>query len=160
MKTNPGFVPDHLMTMNLVVPRAKYKEDAQLISFYSELVQRAKTVPGVQSASVVNFIPLGGSNSSDAFLVEGLPEPSPGQEYVGRYRVCTPDYFQTMGIVLLRGRDFTASDKADTAPVAIINETMARKYWTNGDAVGKRFRFMGAAGKETVDRNRRHRPGR
>ena len=147
MKTNPGFVPDHLMTMNLVVPRAKYKEDTQLISFYSELVQRAETVPGVQSAAIVNFIPLAGSNASDAFLVEGLPEPPPGQDYVGRYRVCTPDYFQTMGIAILRGRDFTASDKADTGPVAIINETMARKYWTNGDAVGKRFRFMGAPEK-------------
>jgi putative ABC transport system permease protein len=105
------------MTMNLVVPRAKYKEDTQLISFYSELVQRAETVPGVQSAAIVNFIPLAGSNASDAFLVEGLPEATPGQDYVGRYRVCTPDYFQTMGIAILRGRDFTASDKADTAPV-------------------------------------------
>jgi putative ABC transport system permease protein len=130
-----------------VLPRAKYKEDAQLISFYSELVQRAETVPGVHSAAAVNFIPLGGSNASDAFLVEGLPEPSPGQEYVGRYRVCTPNYFQTMGIAVLKGRDFTASDKADTALVAIINETMARKYWANGDAVGKRFRFLGAPEK-------------
>ena len=147
MKTNPGFTPDHLMTMNLVLPRAKYKEEAQLISFYSELVQRAETVPGVHSAAAVNFIPLGGSNASDAFLVEGLPEPSPGQEYVGRYRVCTPNYFQTMGIAVLKGRDFTASDKADTALVAIINETMARKYWANGDAVGKRFRFLGAPEK-------------
>ncbi|HEY5446576.1 MAG TPA: FtsX-like permease family protein, partial [Pyrinomonadaceae bacterium] len=147
MKTNPGFTPDHLMTMTLVLPRAKYKEDAQLTSFYSELIQRADTVPGVQSAAVVNFIPLGGSNASDAFLVEGLPEPPPGQEYEGRYRVCTPDYFQTMGIAVLRGRTFTAADKEGAAPVAIINETMARKYWANGDAVGKRFRFLGALEK-------------
>ncbi len=83
-----------------------------------------------------------------AFLVEGLPEPPPGQEYDGRYRVCTPDYFQTMGIAVLRGRTFTAADKAGAPPVAIINETMARKHWANGDAIGKRFRFLGAPEKD------------
>ena len=69
-------------------------------------------MPGVESAAVVNYLPLGGSNSSDSFLVEGLPEPPPGQEFDGRYRVCTPDYFQTMGISIRKGRGFTEQDKA------------------------------------------------
>ena len=68
-----------------------------------------KALPGVQSAAVVNYLPLGGANSSDAFLVEGQPEPAAGQENNGRYRVCTPDYFQTMGISILKGRAFYGS---------------------------------------------------
>src|SRR6185369_1771379 len=147
LKTSPGFNPDGVLTMNLNLPFAKCKEDAQRAAFYSELVQRVKTLPGVQSAAVVNYVPLGGSNSSDAFLVEGAPEPPPGQENDGRYRVCTPDYFQTMGISILRGRGFNDQDDAKSKPVIIVNETLARRYWPNGDAVGKRIRFYGPLDK-------------
>jgi putative ABC transport system permease protein len=143
LKTNPGFEPDHLMTMNLLLPSAKYREDAQVVAFYKDLVQREQLVPGVKDAALVNYIPLGGANSSNGFLVEGVPEPPPGQEFIGRYRVCTPDYFRTMGISVLRGRAFTDTDNAGSPPVAIVNETMARTYWANGDAIGKRFRFYG-----------------
>ena len=147
LKTNPGFNPDHLMTMNLVLPSAKYKDDASRAAFYNELIQKVQNVPGIQSAAFVNYIPLGGANSSDSFLVEGVPEPPAGQEFEGRYRVCTPNYFETMGIALLKGRTFTTADKAGATPVAIVNETMARKYWPGGDAVGKRFRFYGPIDK-------------
>lgn len=147
MNTNPGFKPDHLMTMTMVLPSAKYKEPAQKVGFYSDLVQRVQNLPGVESAAAVNYLPLGGSNSSDDFLVEGVPEPPPGQEYGGRYRVCSPDYFQTMGITVLKGRAFTSQDKADTTPVVIVNDTLAKKHWPNGDALGKRIRFYGPPDK-------------
>ncbi|HEX6731303.1 MAG TPA: ABC transporter permease [Pyrinomonadaceae bacterium] len=143
LKTNPGFNPESVLTMNLVLPVAKYKDESQRSAFYSELVSRVKAVPGIQSAALVNYLPLGGSNSSAHFLIEGEPEPSAGQESGGRYRVCTPDYFQTMGISLLKGRGFTEQDKADGLPVLVVNETMARKHWPNGDAIGKRIRFYG-----------------
>jgi putative ABC transport system permease protein len=143
LNTSPGFNPEGVLTMSLNLPFAKYKEDAQRAAFYSELVQRVKTLPGVQSAAVVNYVPLGGSNSSDAFLIEGTPEPPPGQENDGRYRVCTPDYFQTMGISILKGRSFTDQDNAKSKPVIIVNETLAQRYWPNGDALGKRIRFYG-----------------
>jgi putative ABC transport system permease protein len=143
VRTDAGFNPDNLLTMNLVLPAAKYKEDAQRADFYSELVRRVKAMPGVESVAAVNYLPLGGSNSSDAFLVEGVPEPPPGQEFVGRYRVCTPDYFLTMGIPVLKGRAFTEQDKAGAPPVVIVNETLARRYWPNQDPIGKRIRFTG-----------------
>jgi len=143
LKTDPGFNADNILTMNLLLPNAKYRDAQSRRAFYSELVSRAKAVPGVQSAALVNYLPLGGSNSSDSYLVEGLPEPPPGQEYDGRYRVCTPDYFQTMGITLLKGRGFSEEDRADTPPVVIVNETLARKHWPNEDAIGKRIRFYG-----------------
>jgi putative ABC transport system permease protein len=86
---------------------------------------------------------MGGSNSSDAYLVEGAAEPPPGQENIGRYRVATPDYFRTMGMSLVKGRSFTDQDKAGAPHVAIVNETLARKHWPGGDVIGKRIRFDG-----------------
>jgi len=147
LKTNPGFNPEGVLTMNINLPFAKYKEEVQRAAFYSELVQRVKSLPGVQSAAVVNYIPLGGSNSSDGFLIEGVPEPPPGEENLGRYRVCTPDYFRTMGISLLKGRGFTEQDDSRSKPVIIVNETLAQRYWPNGDALGKRMRFYGPLDK-------------
>jgi putative ABC transport system permease protein len=143
VKTDPGFNSENLLTMNLVLPRAKYKEEPQRIAFYSQLVKGVESVPGVSSAALVNHLPLGGSNSSTSFLVEGLAEPPPGQEFDGRYRVCTPNYFQTMGIPVLKGRTFTDQDRAGAQPVIIVNETLARKYWPNDDPIGKRMRGTG-----------------
>jgi putative ABC transport system permease protein len=143
VKTDPGFNSENLLTMNLVLPAAKYKDEPQRATFYSDLVRRVGEVPGVESAAAVNHLPLGGSNSSTSFLIEGLPEPSPGQELSGRYRVCTPDYFKTMGIAVLKGRSFTEQDKAGSPWVVIINETLARKYWPETDPIGKRMRYPG-----------------
>ena len=140
-KTDPGFNPDHVLTMNLMLPHAKYNEEAKGAAFYKELVQRVKATPGVESAAAVNFLPLGGSNASDAYLVEGAPKPPPGQENDGRYRVCTPDYFKTMRIPIVKGRAFTVQDKAGATPVVIVNETLARKQWPGQDPIGKRIRF-------------------
>jgi putative ABC transport system permease protein len=143
LRTDPGFNPDHVLTMNLVLPRAKYKDDAALATFYNDLVQRVKVQPGVESAAFVNYLPLGGSNSSDGYLIEGEPEPAPGQEHEGRYRVATPDYFRTMDIPIVRGRAFTEQDKAGTTPVVVVNETLARQHWPGQDPLGKRIRFYG-----------------
>jgi putative ABC transport system permease protein len=143
VKTDPGFNSENLMTMSLVLPAAKYKDEPQRAAFYSELVQRVEGLPGVESAAAVNHLPLGGSNSSNPFLVEGTPEPPPGQQFSGRYRVCTPNYFRTMGIAVLKGRGFTDQDKAGSQPVIIVNETLARKYWPNTDPIGKRMRYPG-----------------
>ena len=147
LRTSPGFNPDGVLTMSLVLPAAKYKEDPQRFNFYRDLVQRVQSLPGVQSAAAVNYLPLGGANSSDAYLVEGTPEPAPGQEEVGRYRVCTPDYFQTMAIPILQGRGFNGQDKAGAPPVVIVNEALARKHWPGADAIGKRIRLYDSLDK-------------
>ena len=108
-----------------------------------------KASPGVESAALVNYLPLGGGNTSDSYLVEGEAEPPPGRENEARYRVATPDYFQTMRIPIVRGRGFTERDSADAPPVMIVNETMARKHWPGQDAVGKRVRFYGVPERPT-----------
>ena len=140
-KTDPGFDPDHVLTMNLILPAAKYKDEPHVGAFYSQLLERVKTRPGIASVAAVNFLPLGGSNSSDAYLVEGLPAPAPGNENIGRYRVCTPDYFSTMRIPIVKGRVFTEQDKAGAPPVVIVNETLAKTHWPGQDPIGKRIRF-------------------
>ena len=147
LKTDPGFNPDNVLTMNLVLPRAKYKDEPAAAAFYNDLVQRVKAQPGVESAAFVNYLPLGGANSSDSYLVEGEPEPAPGQEHDGRYRVATPDYFRTMEISIVRGRAFTEQDKAGAQPVVIVNETLARRHWPGQDPLGKRIRFYGPLDK-------------
>jgi putative ABC transport system permease protein len=147
LRTDPGFNPDHVLTMNLVLPMAKYKEEPARAAFYENLLNRVKAQPGVQSAAFVNYVPLGGSNSSDSYLVEGEPEPAPGQEHTGRYRVATPDYFRTMEISIVRGRAFTEQDKAGALPVVIVNETLARQHWPGQDPLGKRIRFYGPLDK-------------
>src|SRR4029453_11882630 len=92
-KPKPEFTPRNVMTMRLSLQGTKYKDDARQSAFYQELLRRIQSLPGVESAAAVNYLPLGGSNSSDSFLVEGIPDPPPGQEFIGRYRNCTPDYF-------------------------------------------------------------------
>jgi putative ABC transport system permease protein len=142
-RTNPGFNPDSILTMGLSLTGERYRQEQPVFTFYRDLVERVRNLPGVNAAAVVNYLPLGGSNSSSSFLIEGVPEPPPGQEFGGRYRVCSPDYFSTMGINVLRGRAFTEQDTADSKPVIIVSDTLARRYWPDQDAVGKRMRFTG-----------------
>src|SRR5215471_11057800 len=144
LKTNPGFRPDNVLTMQLVLPMAKYPESAARAEFVKELTERVAGLSGVESVGFVNHLPLGGTNSSTEFFVEGLPEPAPGQEFLGRYRVCTPNYFRTLGITFLRGRVFTDQDKAGAEPVIIVNQALAKRHWPDQDAIGKRMRFRGS----------------
>ena len=138
-----GFDAKNVLTANLVLPAAKYRDLPQAAVFYNDLVQRVGAQPGVESAAVVNYLPLGGSNSSEAYLLEGAPAPAPGEEHIGRYRVCSPGYFNTMRIPILKGRAFTEQDKADAPRVVIVNQTLARKHWPGEEVVGKRIRLDG-----------------
>jgi putative ABC transport system permease protein len=143
INTDPGFNPENVLTMELLLPRAGYAEEAQRAVFFHQLLERVEALPGVEMAGVVSHLPLGGSNASAGFLIEGRPEPPPGQGNDGRYRVCSPRYFEALGIRLLRGRAFTEQDREGAAPVVIVNETLARQHWPNEDAVGHRIRFTG-----------------
>lgn len=95
-------------------------------------------MPGVQAASMVSLIPLGGSNTGRDFIIEGQPAPRPEDAPIFWRRVIDPDYFRVMKIRLIRGREFAAGD-AGSPRVAIINETMANRFWPDTDPIGKRF---------------------
>jgi putative ABC transport system permease protein len=108
-------------------------------------------LPGVQSASAINHLPLAGDVWTVPFLVEGRPAPGPGEKQGTVYRIIRPDYFRTMGATLLKGRDFTAHDNDSSPPVVIINEPFAKRHWPSEDPLGKRIRVADDdAGREIV----------
>jgi predicted permease len=138
-----GFNPEKLLTMVVSLPARKYSKPEQSIQFCDNLIDRLRSLPGVRAAGLTTNIPFVGDDNTDNFIVEGH-EPGTGDEGVqGQLLAMTPGNLQAMGIPLLRGRDFLESDKSDSQPVAIVDETLARMYWPDGDALGKRVETTG-----------------
>jgi putative ABC transport system permease protein len=142
-QVNPGFAPRGVLAMSLGLPMTKYKEPAQRANFYQELLQRIRALPGVKLAGATSILPLSGNNSSGSFRIEGRVVPQGQSSPHGDRWAATTDYFSAMRIPLIRGRFFDDRDTMGSQPVAIIDETMQRKYWPNEDPVGKRITFQG-----------------
>jgi len=140
-QVNIGLNPTNVLTATLVAPRAKYKEDSQRAALVKQIVERVRSLPGVESASATATLPLAGNNWTRGLTVEGYPVAGPGQTPSVQHTVVTPGYFRTMGITLLAGRDFNDSDTKDSPDVTIIDERVARQYWPNESPIGKRVRF-------------------
>ena len=138
---HPGFRTDNVLTWRISVSRSKYTKGPQVTAFYNELLGRLQSIPGVQGAAAITDIFLSITPNSAGFTVEGHPSPPPEQQIEATTDSISPNYFQTMGVPLIRGRFFDQHDGRDTLPVVLINETMARRFWPNEDAVGKRFKF-------------------
>ncbi len=136
---NPGFRPGNVLTAQILAPRSKYPEGPQIADLYDRILERVRSLPGVESASLVNMLPLGGSSSYLSISFEGRPAPPPEQVEDAEPFVVAPDYFSTLGIQLVRGEPISARDGANTNPVAMINETLARRYYANEDPIGKRI---------------------
>ena len=138
MQVNPGFQTERLMTMNVTLLGDKYKETPQVISFFRELPARLEALPGVKAVSAVSTLPINGGDGNGNLTIEGRTFAS-GQTPAASYRRILPNYFSAMGIPLKQGREF---DERDTGveKVVIINESMARRFWPDGDAVGKRIK--------------------
>jgi putative ABC transport system permease protein len=141
LSVNPGFQPEHVLSMRMALPNSKYANADQSVQFFDNLLERVRSLPGIRSAGVVSLLPFAGSRTSDGFVVEGHEPESGGLAPNAQDRVVSPGYFQTLEIPLLRGRDFLKSDRADSPLVAIVDETLARRYWADGDALGKRIRY-------------------
>jgi putative ABC transport system permease protein len=141
-QVDPGFNVDNLVTLDLTAPRARYEKPTDVSDFFQKVVARLESMPGAQSAAASSALPLGGGGLylGRAFLNEGGAPPPGGPEYDGQWNVISPDYFKTLGVRLLAGRDFTARDTARSTPVTIINETMARAMFGDSDPLGKRIK--------------------
>jgi len=140
---NLGFNPEKLLTMFVALPARKYPKPAEGLRFYESLTDRLRNLPGVRAAGLTTNIPFSGDDNTDNFIVEGH-EPGTGDEGVqGQLISMTPGSLQAIGIPLLRGRDFLETDKSDSQAVAIVDETLARMYWPDGDALGKRVETTG-----------------
>ena len=136
--TSPGFEAEGVLTASITLPILKYPGAEQRIAFYRMLLERLKAVPGVQAASMVSLIPFGGSNTGMNLLIEGQPPPRPEETPIFWRRIVDPGYFRVMRIPLIRGREFSEQD-ASLPRIAVINETMARRFWPGTDPIGKRF---------------------
>jgi predicted permease len=139
LETNPGFRPDHVLALNVPLPRAAYPRAAKIEEFYKQLVERVSNLPGVRAAGVSSDLPL---NASE--MVSMSVEGSEGENRTAQ-AICQSwvlaDYPQTMGIPLLRGRTFGPDDRLETQPVAVVSQSFARKFWPGQDAIGKRIRW-------------------
>ena len=135
-----GFKADHVLTMRVSVPAARYDTPEKVVDFYRRLNDKVRGLPGVQSAGFVRVLPLATTIGDFGLDVEGFEE-RPGANAKGDWQIATDGSFEAMGSRLMRGRWFTAADTSGSQPVAVINETMARTYWKNPeDAVGGRIR--------------------
>ena len=136
-----GFKPDHVLSVQLSLPREKYKEDQQLSAFYDQLLSRVVQQPGVESAAVTNSLPIGGANRLPLlyFRIYGRVQVPTSRLPDAEARIVSPDYFRALRIPLRRGRLFDSHDAKGAPEVAVINETLARRFFPNEDPIGKRI---------------------
>ncbi|HTM27227.1 MAG TPA: ABC transporter permease [Vicinamibacterales bacterium] len=144
-----GYDPDGLLTMKLVLQSRAYPDPASLRLFVDKTIAAVQPIAGVENVSIINNMPSSGGNASRRIDIDGHPAPDPKNLPVVDLRAVTPGYFSMVKIPIMRGRDFTTADREDTAPVAIVSESMARKFWPNDDPIGRRFRTP-AEGPMTV----------
>ena len=138
---NPGFNPDHILTVRFSLPNEKYKEDQQVSIFYEQLLSRVVRQPGVETAGVTNNLPIGEVDQLPLlyFRIYGRAKSLTAELPDAEARIVSPDYFRAMQIPLRRGRYFDSRDTKGAPEVALISETVARRYFPNEDPIGKRI---------------------
>jgi putative ABC transport system permease protein len=141
MAVDPGFNPQSVLAMDVMLPGAKYRTQESRRNFYQQVLARVETLPGVSAAGGISDVPLSGAEGLYGLAIEGQPPVSRGQEPNTDGRYVTTNYFRAMGVPLLEGRAFTESDVAGRPEVAIINETIARQLFPGEDPIGKRIKL-------------------
>ncbi|MCM3872703.1 MAG: ABC transporter permease [Pyrinomonadaceae bacterium] len=136
-----GFKPERLLSLEYRLPRTKYREPQAQLNFHRQVMERIQEVPGVQSVSLVRSLPFSGNGVTVPIVLPDREPPSPGTEPQVMFTTATPNYFETMGIPLFKGRIFGPQDQLNTPTVLIINQTMARRFWPDQDPIGKQIKF-------------------
>ncbi len=139
-QVDAGFRADGVLTMRVSLPEQKYAKPEQTRAFYRELLDRVRQLPGVDAAGAANGLPLGGTGWSGTTTIDTQAVPEKDRSPETDQRPVTAGYFEAMGIPLVRGRYFDRRDIETAAPVAIVDETLARTYWPGEDAIGKRIK--------------------
>ena len=140
---NPGFVPDHLLSLDIVLTGEKYKPQQASWSFFSSAVERLRAVPGVTDVGGVCTPPLVGECGDYFYTIPGRIQPDDPNLPIALHNVADEGYFRAAGIRVTSGRSFLSTDNASSPHVAVVNQTFARKWWPDGDAVGHTVRFGG-----------------
>lgn len=143
--TGPGFRTDHLLMMSLA-PRQTGYSQAQAEQFFERLAEQARRIPGVQSAALTRFMPMDGLPPAVTIVPEGFQFPVGTESATHASSMVDEHYFDTIGLSMLRGRGFHATDSADAPKVAVVNDVLAQRYWPGLDPIGKRFRLDDSRG--------------
>jgi putative ABC transport system permease protein len=150
-QVDTGIRTENLLTFDMALTGERAARQSTQRLFYDAVLREIAAVPGVESAGAAVTLPIGGDDFAAGVTIDGRPDPRPGEEPRAGFQVVTAGYFQTMGIRILAGRDFTAADTATAPPVVMINETFARQHWPGHDPIGRRMRTgRGAAPWQTV----------
>jgi putative ABC transport system permease protein len=142
-EVQPGFDPSHTLTLQFRLPNSKYTSDAMIADMFTRALDEIRRVPGVENAALVRATPLNGNGESYPYFLADKPIADPQAAPTAQLNIVSPGYFATLHIRRLAGRDFTPDDRADGAPVAIVNDQLARRAWPNESAIGKRIRLGG-----------------
>jgi putative ABC transport system permease protein len=141
IQIDPGFNPKELVTLEIPLPPEKYPDASQKSLFFRELLNRVATLPGINSVGLASSVPLTGAEDMKDFTVEEAPQANGTRGPIADYRVIGGNYFEAMGIQLLKGRNFVERDDKANPMVCIISQTLANKYFPEGDMIGKRLKF-------------------
>jgi putative ABC transport system permease protein len=141
---SPGFQTDHILTMHLTLPRARYDSNEKINNYNRQLIERVSAVRGVEAAGLSISLPPDHLEVSDSFSIEGKPSPPGSSEPSFPIVLTSPEYFATLGVPLLQGRGFNATDREGSPPVVIINQTLSERYFPDENPIGKRLKVGGA----------------
>jgi putative ABC transport system permease protein len=144
---NPGFDPSNVVTMTVVVPRTRFSAPLQEVQFFETALARVRALPGIDSAGVIDDLPLSGDGSHQPIVIQGRPVTQMSEQPEVDVRLISPGYPHALRVPLRRGREFNAADTADRPPVVLISETLAQRFWPNEDPIGKHVTLTFSAAK-------------
>jgi predicted permease len=138
---DPGFSAGKVLTAELELSEAEYGDRAAQVGFYQQVLQKIRSIPGVEAAGTIHPMPLRGAVAPSPFLIEGQPVPGPGNQQETPFWLAGPGYFEAMQIPLIRGRYLLAADTSDSQPVALVNQSFASRFLDGVEPLGQRFAF-------------------
>ena len=137
----PGLDPANVIAVDMALPQPDFYGPAERVNLCADLSRETTLVPGVVSTSAVSHVPLSGANAGRSFVMEGAPDPGPANLPSASYGVACPGFFQTLGIPLLAGRDFSSADRPSAPMVMVVNEALGEKYFPGANPVGRRIKL-------------------
>ncbi|TMI46477.1 hypothetical protein E6H17_08465 [Candidatus Bathyarchaeota archaeon] len=140
ISVDPGFSPEHLLTMHIWTSPARYHDNLKRSQYFDRVLAEIRGTPGVQAAGSTHFLPLTERISGSCFSYADQPAPSPADSPSAQFLIISSGYFQTMGTALIRGRDFDHRDRFNSLPVAIVNHAFVDRYYSGQNALGKQLR--------------------
>jgi predicted permease len=137
LHVDAGFDPEHVVTFEMTLPSSRYADLDHIVAVYRNALERLRALPGVEAAGIGETVPMGGAGESTGVRISGRATARTREQPFANYTIASPGFFAAVGTPVLRGRDFTEADVADSMPVAIVNRAMAEKFWPGENAVGK-----------------------